>query len=53
MDPVSYGPGTDPAPFIAAAYGIGTVVLVGIVVWLIIERKRLRAHLAAVNVSRR
>lgn len=53
MDPVSYGAGTDPWPFIAAAYGIGAATLVGITAWLAVERKRLRAHLQAVKVHRR
>jgi hypothetical protein len=48
MEPL-YGPGTDPVPFFAMAFGIGTLGLVGFAAWLALERKRLRQLLAAVH----
>jgi len=43
---MSYGPGTDPTPYIAGAYALGALVVVGFFLWVIIERKSLRRSLA-------
>ena len=44
-----YGPGTDPVPYILAAYFLGAFSFIGFFVWLFFDRKRLRALLAAVK----
>lgn len=44
-----FGGGTDPVPYIAAAYVIGAVLFVGFYLTLIAQRRRLRQLLAAVR----
>lgn len=46
-----YGVGTNPMPYIMAAYAIGMVALVGFFVWGLWSRKRLRVYLAVVHAS--
>lgn len=46
-----YGEGTDPLPFLAAAYLLGVILLGGYSLWIWQQRKRLRAYLAAVDSS--
>ena len=41
--------GTDPTPYIAAAYVLGAALLLGFYAWTIVERRKLRALLAAVR----
>lgn len=48
-----YGAGTDPVPYIAAAYLLGAVVFLGFFVWVLIERKRLRMMLATIKRNTR
>jgi hypothetical protein len=52
MEP-AYGAGTDPLPYIAAAYALGAVAFVGFYVWSLVDRKRLRTLLAAVKLNKR
>lgn len=46
MEPVSFMGSTDPWPYIYGAYTVGTVGLVGMYVWFLTERRKLRTHLA-------
>lgn len=40
---------TDPAPFVAAAYSIGTIGIFGFFLWTIFEQRKLRRLLVAVR----
>jgi hypothetical protein len=44
-----YGEPTDPVPFIAAAYGLGFVLLFGYTIWLLREYRKNLAFRAALN----
>lgn len=44
-----YGAGTDPTPFFLAAFGLGTVGILGFLVWTLVERRKLRTLLAAIK----
>jgi CcmD family protein len=44
-----YGEGTDPTPYIFAAYLIGFILIFGYTMWLVRERERLRAYLEALQ----
>jgi hypothetical protein len=48
MEPL-YGPGTDPMPYFALAFGLGTLGLTGFFAWIALERRRLRTLLVAVH----
>ena len=48
MDP-TFGPATDPTPFFALAFGFGTLFMVGFFVWTLLERRKLRQLLVAVQ----
>lgn len=48
MNPLA-GASTDPTPYIAAAYLLGAVGMVGFAGWLVAERQRLRRLLVAVQ----
>lgn len=41
--------GTDPTPYIAAAYAIGLIGICGFYLWAVAERKKLRQLLVAVR----
>lgn len=43
------GTGTDPTPYFALAYGLGFLGIVTVLVWTVLERRKLRALLAAVK----
>ena len=45
----SFGAGVDPSPFIAAAYGLGTLMIFGYAVWTLIHRRHLQRLLIAVS----
>lgn len=45
----SFAGGTDPTPYIAAAYLIGAALLLGYYAWTVVERRKLRRLLAAVH----
>lgn len=45
----AYGPGLDPTPYFLGAYGLATLAIVGFLVWTIVERRKLRALLAAIK----
>lgn len=46
-----YGTPTDPTPYIAAAYGLGVLILGGYSLWQLRTRKKLRALESAINES--
>lgn len=47
-----YGAGTDPMPYIMAAYGIGMLALVGFFAWTLWSSRRLRAYLAVIQTNK-
>jgi hypothetical protein len=47
----SISTGSDPSGFIAAAYCLGILAVVGYALWLVIQRKRLRQIYAVVRPS--
>lgn len=52
MEP-AYGAGTDPLPYLIAAYALGALAFLGFYVWCLYDRRRLRTLLAAVKLNRR
>ncbi len=44
-----YGPGTDPTPFLAAAFVLGAISIFGFSIWIIVGRQNLRNMLAAIK----
>jgi hypothetical protein len=49
---MSYGPGTDPIPYIAASYALGFLIVVGGMIQVILERRKLRASLALLSTPK-
>ena len=47
----SFGAGIDASPFIAAAYGLGAIMILGYAVWTLIHRRHLQALLLAVSAD--
>lgn len=47
----SFGTGLDPSPFVAGAYALGAVLILGYAFWVLLERRRLHLLLAAVRQS--
>ena len=44
-----YGEGLDPVPYIAASYGVATVLLGGFAAWIFLQRKKLKLLKDAVS----
>lgn len=44
-----YGEGLDPIPYIAAAYGLASLLIGGFAVWIGLQRRRLRTLKNIVN----
>ena len=45
----SIGAGTDPVPFILAAYVLGSALILGYAGWVLAQRRRLKLLLVAVK----
>ena len=45
----SYGAGTDPTPYIAGAYGVGVLLIIGFAVLIMVERRHLRMLMNALK----
>ena len=44
-----YGEGTDPTPYIFAAYALGFVLIFGYTTWLVRDRKKVMNYLEALK----
>ncbi len=49
--PPTYGPNTDPTPYIAGAYVFGLFLILGFAGFILIERRHLRGLMAALKKS--
>lgn len=49
--PPTYGPNTDPTPYIAGAYGLGLVLILGFAALILAERRHLRGLMDALKKS--
>jgi hypothetical protein len=48
----SFGQGIDPIPFIIGAYVLGTFLMLGYMLWTLLERRRLLRLLEAVAADK-
>lgn len=48
----AYGTGIDPTPYMFAAYGIGTILLVGYTLTIFMARSKVRRLIAAMNTDK-
>lgn len=49
--PPTYGAGTDPFPYIVGAYGVGTFLILGFALLILLERRHLRMLMSALKKS--